>query len=184
MRFGSLVPSRCLLPECMRRFFPPAVILNLFAAPRCDFSFRLVFCFRATGFPLFSLSGRSSSPGTFLRRQQGHQDVGLHARSDLDQGVIGNVLQQPLHLRAAYFLVGHLAATVEDHGLDFMAFTEKSDDLVLANLIVVLGRSRPEFYFLELRPLLMFALFVRFFVGLVKVLAIIGDLTNRRVSSW
>src|SRR3974377_1552469 len=39
MRLAALVPSRCRLPECIRRILPVAVILKRFFAPRCVFSF-------------------------------------------------------------------------------------------------------------------------------------------------
>src|SRR5579859_193343 len=43
MRLGALVPSRCRLPECIRRILPVAVILKRFLAPRCVLSFNLGF---------------------------------------------------------------------------------------------------------------------------------------------
>src|SRR5258707_14406441 len=43
MRFGALVPSRCRLPECMRKILPVAVILKRFFAPRWVLSFNLGF---------------------------------------------------------------------------------------------------------------------------------------------
>ena len=82
--------------------------------------------------------------------------------------MIDNILKQPIHLGAANFLVGHFAPAVEDHGLDFVPFTQKLDDLILANLIIVLGGGWPELYFLELRALLMLALLVRFLIELYR----------------
>ncbi len=86
-----------------------------------------------------------------------------------------------VHFRAAHFLVGHLAAPVENHGLYFVTLAEKPDDLVFANLIIMLGGCRPEFYFLELRAFLMFALLVRFLTCLVQKFPVVGDLADRRV---
>ena len=42
-------------------------------------------------------------------------------------------------------------------------------------------RRRAKLYFLKLRALLMFSLLVRFFVGLVEIFSVVGDLANRRV---
>ena len=95
--------------------------------------------------------------------------------------MVGDFLQQPVHLRAAHFLVRHFAPAMKDHRLDFMAFAEKPDDLVLADLVIVFRGRGTELHFFELRALLMLALLVRFFVGLVKVFSVVGDLANRRV---
>ena len=65
--------------------------------------------------------------------------------------------------------------------MNFVAFAKEPDDLILANLIIVLGGRRTKLYFFELRALLLLALLVRFFVGLVKVFAVVGDLANRRI---
>ena len=61
--------------------------------------------------------------------------------------------------------MGHLPAAMKDHGLDFVTLAQEPDDLVLANLVIVLGRGRPELHFLELRALLVLALLVRLFIG-------------------
>src|SRR2546428_5625277 len=70
---------------------------------------------------------------------------------------------------------------MENHGLHFVALAQKLDDLVFADLIIVLGGGRPELHFLKLRALLMLALFVRLFVRLIKKFSVIGDLADRRV---
>ena len=70
---------------------------------------------------------------------------------------------------------------MKDHGLDLVSLAQKLDDLVFAHLIIVLGRRWPELHFLELRALLVLALLVRFFVGLVEVLPVIRDLADRRI---
>src|SRR5690349_24369426 len=74
--------------------------------------------------------------------------------------------------------MGHLAAAMENHGLHFVALTQKLDDLVLADLIIVLGGSRPELHFLELRALLVLALLVRFLVRLIEIFPVIGDFAD------
>src|SRR5438445_8245186 len=70
---------------------------------------------------------------------------------------------------------------MENHGLHFVALAQKLDDLVFADLIIVLGGGRPELHFLKLRALLMLALFVRLFVRLIKKFSVLGDLANLRV---
>src|SRR5579872_1064665 len=95
--------------------------------------------------------------------------------------MLGNVFEQPLHLGAAHFLVGHLPAAVEDHRLDLVAFAEEPDDLVLAHLVIVLRSGRAELHFLELRALLVLALLVLLLVQLVEEAAIVRDLANGRV---
>jgi len=64
--------------------------------------------------------------------------------------MIGDFLEQPVHLCAAHFLMSHFAAAMKDHRLDFVAFAQKPDNLVLAHLVVVLRGSWPELDFLEL----------------------------------
>ena len=88
---------------------------------------------------------------------------------------------KPVHLGAADFLVRHFAAAMKNHRANFVAFAEEADDLVLANLIIVLGGSGTKLYFLELRTTAALALFVRFFVGLVEIFAVVGDLANWRI---
>ena len=88
---------------------------------------------------------------------------------------------KPVHLGAAYFLVRHFAAAMKNHRANFMTVAEEADDLVFSNLIIVLRGSGTKLYFLELRATAALALFVRFFVGLVEILAVVGDLANWRI---
>jgi len=60
---------------------------------------------------------------------------------------------------------------MKDHGLHFITFAEKSDDLVLANLVIVLGRGRSELHFLDMRTFLMLLRLVSFLVCFVEKLA-------------
>src|SRR6266852_2343860 len=166
MRLAFLVPSRCRLPECMRITFPVAVILNRFAAPRCVLSLSF-FTFFATNVSslnslLDSASGLSAGGSSrwfhrraapALRRQQSHQNICLHSRADFHERVFGNFSEEASHLRAPHFLMGHLASAMKNHGLDLVAFAEKTDDLVLADLVIVLRGCRAKLDFLELRAL-------------------------------
>jgi len=75
--------------------------------------------------------------------------------------------------------VSHLAAAMKNHGADFVAFPEESNNLVLTNLVIVLRGGRPKFDFLELRATAALALLMRLFILLVKKFAVVGDLANR-----
>jgi len=97
--------------------------------------------------------------------------------------MIRDFSQQACHFRAPYFLVSHFAAAMKNHRLYLVPFAKEPDDLILANLKIMLRGRRTKLDFLELRALLMLALFVRFFVGLVKIFSVVGDLANRRVGS-
>src|SRR5260370_17165735 len=126
-------------------------------------------------------SGRRLRGCSLFRSEQRHQDVCLHARPELKLLVVGDLFQQPVHLGAPHFLVRHLPATMEDHGLHFMAFAEELDDLVLPHLVIVLGGIGPKLHFLELRALVALALLMSLLVLLVEVLPVVGDLADRRV---
>jgi len=89
--------------------------------------------------------------------------------------------QQAGHLGAAHFLVCHFAAAMENHGTNFVAFSEEADDLVLANLIIMLRSSGPKLYFLKLRATAALALLMRLLILLIEELAVVRDLANRRV---
>jgi hypothetical protein len=120
--------------------------------------------------------------GSPLRRQQRHQNIRFHPGPELNQRVIRDIFQKAIHFGAAHFLVSHFAAAMEDHGLNLVTFTQEPDDLVLADLVIVLGGRRPKFHFLELRAFLVLALLVRLLIELVKKFAVIGDLADGRIS--
>src|SRR5580700_6028271 len=117
----------------------------------------------------------------FFRGEQSHQNVAFHTGHCFDLAVLANFHEQAIHFGAAHFLVRHFAAAMKNHGANFVAVAEETDDLILTNLIIVLGGRRTKFYFFELRTTAALALFVRFFVGLVKIFAVVGDLANWRI---
>src|SRR5437763_551443 len=117
-----------------------------------------------------------------FRSQQGHQDIAFHAWWRLNRTSVADFAQQARHLGAANFLMRHFASTMENHGANFMAFPEKADDLVFANLKIVFRGSRPEFNLFQGRSAAALALLVRLFALLIEKLAVIGDLANRRIS--
>src|SRR5712671_3516575 len=96
--------------------------------------------------------------------QQCDQNVAFHARHCFDLAVLADFAQQARHLGTAHFLVRHFAAAMKNHGAHFMAFSQEANDLVLANLVIVLRGGRPKLYFLELRATTALALLMRLFV--------------------
>jgi len=118
---------------------------------------------------------------TLFGGQQRDQDVAFHARHGFDLAVFADFAQQARHLGAAHFLVRHFAAAMKNHGAHFMTFSEEANDLILANLIIVLRGGRPKLYFFELRATAALALLMRLFILLVKEFAVVGDLANRRI---
>ncbi len=108
-------------------------------------------------------------------------NVSFHARHRLDLAVLADFAQKARHLGAAHFLVRHFAAAMKNHGANFVPFAEEPDDLVLANLKIVLCGGGTELYFLELRATAALALLVGFFVLLVLEFAVIGNLANGRI---
>ena len=89
--------------------------------------------------------------------------------------------KQAGHLGATHFLVGHFASAMENHGADFVAFTEEADDLVLANLKIVFGGGWPELDLFQRGATAALALLVRLLALLIEKLAVVGDLANRRI---
>src|SRR5919109_750567 len=128
------------------------------------------------------LSRGPGSRSAFPRCQQCHEHVAFHPRHRFDLPLIANFREQAVHLGAAHLLVRHLAATMKNHGAHLVAITEKTDDLILANLIIVLRGVRPKLDFLQLRTAAALALFVSLLVQLVLIFPVIGNFTNRRVS--
>jgi hypothetical protein len=70
---------------------------------------------------------------------------------------------------------------VKNHRANFVAFPQKTQNLVLAYLIIVFRGIWPKFNFFQLRAAAALALFVRFFIRLIKIFAVIGNFANRRI---
>jgi hypothetical protein len=116
-----------------------------------------------------------------FRSEERHKNVPFHARRSFDLSLIAEFAQQASHLGAADFLVRHFAATMKNHGSNFMTFAKEADDLVLANLKIVFRGVGPELDFFQSRATAALTLLVCPLVRLVKKLAVIGDLANRRI---
>src|SRR5579875_2118578 len=76
--------------------------------------------------------------------------------------------------------MGHFTATMEDHGLHFVAFAQESDDLIFAHLIIVLRGGRAELHFLDVRAFLVPLRLMRLFALLVEELSVVHELANGR----
>src|SRR5579863_4526020 len=72
------------------------------------------------------------------RRQNRVQNGAFHARHELHNTVIANVLDQLVDDRVAQFAVSHLPAPEAQAGLHLIAVKQKTNRLVLLGLVVVL----------------------------------------------
>ena len=122
-----------------------------------------------------------SGAGSLLGRQKCNQYVSFHARRRFNLPEALDFAEKPRHLRPPDFLVGHFASTMENHGANLVAFAEELDDLILANLEIVLRGGGAKLHFLQLRATAAFPLLVGSLVLLVLVFAVVGDLANRRI---
>src|SRR5260370_1951805 len=127
------------------------------------------------------LTRRLGEAHAFFRSEQRYENVALHARHGFDLALVADFHQQAVHLGAADFLVSHFAPAMKNDRALFVTFAEETQDLILANLIVVFRGGGPKLDFLQLRAAATLALLVGLLVGLVKILAVVGDLANRRI---
>src|SRR3546814_1090581 len=86
--------------------------------------------------------------------------------------------------RSSELLMGHLATAEADHDLDLVALVKKARDRAELGLVIAIFRRWTEFDFLDLDLLLLFLRSVRGLVLLIKVLAVIHDLEDRRFRVW
>jgi hypothetical protein len=71
---------------------------------------------------------------------------------------------------------------MKNHRFYFRTLAQELDDLVFPYLVIVLGRRRPEFHFLDVRGFLMLLLLVRLFILLVEEFTEIDELADWRHS--
>src|SRR6266571_3863901 len=127
------------------------------------------------------LSRRFRDAGAFFGSQKSDENVAFHAGHGLNLRLIANIAEQAVHLGPAHFLVSHFAAAMKDHGAHLVAIAEEPDNLVFANLIIVLRGVGPKFDFLQLRGAAALALLVSLFVLLVLIFPVIRNFADRRV---
>jgi hypothetical protein len=125
--------------------------------------------------------GFRRNANALFRRQQRNENVAFHAGHRFNLPLIADFAQQTSHLGAAYFLVRHFPAAVEDHCTNFVTFAQELEDLILANLKIMLRGGWAKLNFLQLRATAALALFVSFLILLILKFAVIGDLANRGV---
>src|SRR5260370_17448768 len=118
------------------------------------------------------LAHRLGDADAFFRGQQRYQDVAFHARHGLDLALVANLHEQAVHLGAPDFLVGHFAPAVKNHRAHFVAFAEEPEDLVLANLIVVLRGGGPKLNFPQLHAAAVLPLLSLLFFSPVTIFAL------------
>ncbi len=108
------------------------------------------------------------------------QDGAFHARHELNDGYLADVLNELVDDVVAEVAVGHLAATEAEAGLDLVAAGKEVDSLIFLGLVVVLVDGDREFDFLDDDDFLLllggaFALFL-----LVEEAAVILDAADGR----
>ena len=79
------------------------------------------------------------------------QNGAFHARHELDDAGVADVLDEPVDDVVAQIAVGHLAAAEAQAGLDLVAVGEELDRLILLGLVVVLVDGDGELDLLDRR---------------------------------
>ena len=115
----------------------------------------------------------------FGRCDDGVQNRTFHARHELDDPGIADVLDQFVDDGVAQFAMGHLAATEAKTGLDLVALVEEAEGLILFGLVIVLIDRHGELALFDRNDLLLFlggpvALFL-----LVEEAAVVLDAADR-----
>jgi hypothetical protein len=108
------------------------------------------------------------------------QDRAFHARHELDDPSVSDVLDEAVDLGIPQFAMGHLAAAETQAGLDLVAFGQKTDGLIFLGLVVVLVERDGKLHFLDDDDLLLFArrVFTLFFF--LEEATVILDAADRR----
>ena len=83
------------------------------------------------------------------------QDGAFHARHELHNAVVANILDQPVDDRVAQLAVSHLAATEAQAGLHLVAIAQEADRLILLGLVVVVVHGHRELALLDRDHLLL-----------------------------
>jgi hypothetical protein len=109
----------------------------------------------------------------FAGREDGVQDGAFHARHELDNGNLADVLDEAVDDVVAEVTVGHLASAEAEAGLDLVAALQEFDCLIFLGLVVVVVDGDGELYFLHDDDLLLFARGAFGLVFLVKEAAVV-----------
>jgi hypothetical protein len=110
--------------------------------------------------------------------QNGVKNRAFHARHELDDPGVANVLDEPVDDGVAQLAMRHLAAAEAQTRLHLVAVVQKTDGLVLLGLVVVLVHSDRELDFLDGDDLLLLAGGSLALFLLVEVAAVVLDAAN------
>src|SRR5271169_2233452 len=174
---------------CPRLIFPVAVFLKRLAAPECVFSLGMLslsvssFEFQVSRIQCSKLENWQLETvfSRFLRRQDGVERIALHARPELDDPLVADVLDQPFEDLPSQVGVRHFPAAEEYGGLHLVAVFQEAQHVVLFELIIVLVHVDAELHFLDGDDLLMLLGRAFLFFLFVDVLAEIHDSAHRRL---
>ena len=89
-------------------------------------------------------------------RDDGVQDGAFHARHELDDAGVADVLDEAVDDVVAEVAMGHLAAAEAEAGFDLVAALQELDGLILLGLVVVFVDGDGELDFLDDDDLLLF----------------------------
>jgi hypothetical protein len=103
------------------------------------------------------------------------QDRSFHARHELDNRDVADVLDQAIDDVVAKVAVSHLASAETEAGFDLVAALQELDCLILLGLVVVIVHGDGEFDFLDDDDLLLFARGAFGLVLLVEKAAVVLD---------
>ncbi len=118
-----------------------------------------------------------------LWKENGHERISFHFGRSLRFGDLLQVINQPIHQLAPYFLVRHFPSAEDHRRFRFVAFRQESHNVILLELEIVLFRFRPELDLFHYNLFLVLLCLVGSLAFLVLELAVIHDTTDGRIGS-
>src|SRR3984957_15625442 len=119
--------------------------------------------------------------GFLSRGQDGVQRRAFHAGHELHYACIPHVLNEPVDDGVAQLTVGHLTTLEAERRLYLVAFTQKTNSLILLGLVVMLVNGHGKLHFLDHDDFLLLARRAVALVLFVKELAVILNAAYRRL---
>jgi hypothetical protein len=107
------------------------------------------------------------------------QRVAFLPRPELYNSTLANIFNQALQNSVAQAGARHLASAKKDRGFDLVAFVQKTQDVVLLGLVVVIVHVDAELHFFYGDRLLMLLGLALFLFLLVQKFPVIHDAANR-----
>jgi len=111
--------------------------------------------------------------GLFAGRKDGVEDGSFHARHELDDCDVTDVLDEPVDDLVSEIAVGHLTSAETEAGFHLVAALQEFDCLIFLGLVIVVVHRDGEFNFLDDDDLLLFARGALGLVLLVKKAAVV-----------